>query len=251
MPRKKTIDDKELIALINEFLSGPCNGDARKLKFPAIAEYVRQHGYPDFEVTTLRRTPAARNHIESLQSSDEAVKVANLVSYRSIDIPALLEANPTRPSLIKALTDIDMYYKTAADTAAMIIAKDSEKTEKIAELEDDLRLKTDAIAKLENTVAALKSELREKTVECNGLRDYIKDYVYPEIASELLVRDGLFKPKESAVIVPDALDRSIIQAETKAAEFSKPRVTFDSEALTAMWDKFGKTGEDEDGDRKE
>ena len=62
MARNKSIPDDRLIALIHSYFTIECKKDVTKLKFPDITAYITAHGYPDYQVTTLRRTQAAREY---------------------------------------------------------------------------------------------------------------------------------------------------------------------------------------------
>ena len=78
MARNKSIPDDRLIALIHSYFTIECKKDVTKLKFPDITAYITAHGYPDYQVTTLRRTQAAREYIESLKEAEEKTAAASL-----------------------------------------------------------------------------------------------------------------------------------------------------------------------------
>lgn len=69
MARNKSIPDDRLIALIHSYFTIECKKDVTKLKFPDITAYITAHGYPDYQVTTLRRTQAAREYTGLLEMS--------------------------------------------------------------------------------------------------------------------------------------------------------------------------------------
>ena len=163
MARPKTINDADAINLVNQYFVGPCAGDASRLKLPDIADYIQQNGYPNYRVETLRRSPVVRQYVDSLLSTAKEQARVKLVAYQSLDIEALLDNNRTRTSLVKALTNIDMYYKTIADTAAEITKKERERENEIEELKARLDEATYEKEALHQSVDTLKKKVRELT----------------------------------------------------------------------------------------
>lgn len=99
MARNKSIPDDRLIALIHSYFTIECKKDVTKLKFPDITAYITAHGYPDYQVTTLRRTQAAREYIESLKEAEEKTAEVNVAAYKTLDIDEFLENHqPRAPS---------------------------------------------------------------------------------------------------------------------------------------------------------
>lgn len=148
MGRPKIISDADAIELVNQYFAGPCAGIASNLKFPGVAEYIQKNGYPDYRVETLRRSPSVRRHVESLIGTAGAQGRVKVTTFKPMDVEAMLDKNRTRASLIKALTEIDMYYKTLADTAAEVIKKEQKKDEEIAKLQslvDEISREMDAL----------------------------------------------------------------------------------------------------------
>lgn len=233
MARPKTISDEEAINLVNEYFAGPCEGIASKLKLPDIAEYIKQHGHPYYRVETLRRSPAVRRHIESLRSTADAQSRVRLVAYQSLDIEALLDNNKTRAKLIRALTDIDMYYKSLAGTAAEIMKKDSEKTKKIGELQNNIDVLTTQNTSLQEMVTALKKEMQALRAQNDALHTVVDKYVYPEMASLLLEESGYIK-LDTTYVDPEKAKEDIIDPSTPVNSPTKPQ----SKIIEGMFKKF-------------
>lgn len=233
MARPKTISDEEAINLVNEYFAGPCAGIASKLKLPGIAEYIKEHGYSNYRVETLRRTPAVRRHIEYLQSTADAQSRVRLVAYQSLDIEALLDNNRTHAKLTRALTDIDMYYKSLADTAAEIMKKDSEKTRKIGELQNSIDVLTTQNTSLQEMVTALKKEMRALRAQNDALHTVVDKYVYPEMASLLLEESGYIN-LDTTYVDPEKAKEDIIDPSTPVNSPTKPQ----SKIIEGMFKKF-------------
>lgn len=213
MARNKSIPDDRLIALIHSYFTIECKKDVTKLKFPDITAYITAHGYPDYQVTTLRRTQAAREYIESLKEAEEKTAEVNVAAYKTLDIDEFLENHQPRARLRQALADLDNYYHAVADSAAMILEKGKQYQDRISYLEKELRKLKGIIKQLEEQIETLKEEWKRTGLEKNSLSEYIKTYTYPDIANRLLMDDGLVEEKDNTVD-PVRLDKNIIGSGT-------------------------------------
>lgn len=229
MGRPKTISDEDAINLVNQYFTGPCAGVAERLNLPDIANYIRQNGYPSYRVETLRRSPVVRRHIESLLSTVNKQARVKLVSYKSLDIEALLDNNRTRGALTKALTDIDMYYKTIADTSAEIIRNEQKKNKEIEELKTRVTELTHENESLSETITNLKQESKELQKQNAALHNVVDKYVYPEMASVLLQESGYIQ-SDTEYVDPAKLRENTIT--------SNSHVKSESKIIEGMFKKF-------------
>lgn len=213
MARNKLITDKELLKLIQKFLEEKCGGNASKLKLPAIAEYVSQTGYPGYRVETLRRNKAARDYIDTLMDTAEGKALVTVVTYKSLDIEAFLTANTTHQSMTRALTQLDTYYKTIADSAVLLNGKykELEKQVEIIANERDNALKQLNELTISHQATTNLNKILKKENEI--YKKVLSDYVYPDIANELLKKEGILK-KSSSYIESDVLETKIITSST-------------------------------------
>lgn len=213
MAKAKTIPDQIFIELINTFFESECNYDPKKLKFPKIIEYVNNNGYPDYKVTSLRRNESIRNYIDSLIASysDRNYKIVS--TYKTLDVEAFLSTNKTHSSLVRALTELDTYHRTVAEAAIKIDKKNKNLEKEIDKLKNKLKEleQTASLAKEQSTLSI--SEQKSLKAENKKLRQALDDYIYPEIANELLVEEGFLK-KNDSIIDTKSLDKKIINADT-------------------------------------
>ena len=156
-----------------------------------------------------------------------------MVAYQSLDIEALLDNNRTRAKLTRALTDIDMYYKSLADTAAEIMKKDSEKTKKIGELQNSIDVLTTQNTSLQEMVTALKKEMRALRAQNDALHTVVDKYVYPEMASLLLEESGYIN-LDTTYVDPEKAKEDIIDPSTPVNSPTKPQ----SKIIEGMFKKF-------------
>lgn len=222
MGKPKTIDDNRLLELISEYYKDVCNGNVYMLKLPRIAKYIASHGYPSYQVTTLRRNPAAREYIKSLLATKDSASVQDIVVYKPIDIEDFLNTNRTRSAQYTALSNLDSYYRTIADTSNALnqhCKALEKKCRKLSNELDDANASIKTYAEDERNHRAVKKELVSRN---ELLEDIVKNYVYPNIANELLRRDGDLVVEDTG-INKEYLDKELVCPATnitKAPEFS-------------------------------
>lgn len=213
MARQKLIEDSILLELIKNYFNEECHNDVRKLKAVEITKYINTHGYPDYRVTTLRRTKVAIDYIEELKKSISDNNFVTLVSYQTIDAAALIESNRSRTRLIKAITERDCYYKTIADSAIQSLEKYNHLKQKYDTEKNNNTALTTKVKKLEELITNYKTEIKILTNELNTYKSVIDTYIYPEIANELLVKEGAIRKTENP-LKASTLDDNLIAATT-------------------------------------
>lgn len=213
MARPKMIEDDVLLKLIKRFFDDECNGNAQKLNYETVAEYIRNQGYPDYKATTIRRTDSAREYIDSLKTSSTEKGITTIIAYKTLDVDAFLETNKSKDSLKKALITLDNHYRTMYDSASEIIKKNNKQTEQYNKATESLNSAQNQINELEAIVSTLKAEIKELKANNKTLKDIVETYVYPEIANELLSRDSVIY-KEQSTIDGEVLDTKLIDAST-------------------------------------
>ncbi len=214
MGRKSKIDNETLVALLEQYFMEKCDENPSLIKIPAFAEYVRNNGHPDVQDYLVRRNEAVRIRIEELKSSAEDVFVHTAVVFRNLDIDAFLARNPSPAALKNALSERDTYYKHLSASASYCMNQYKSLSEKVTALEMQNKDLSEQKGKLQVENEALKCKLREKDNKIKELKEFIDIYVYPEIANELLKKDGLIK-ETSGIVTPDAVDKTLIHADTE------------------------------------
>lgn len=208
MGRSKTLEDKEIIRLIDEYYIE--HGEkGYMLKIPEIGEYIRKNGYPDYPDYTLRRCKAARKHIEKLKDDDEDV-LLTMVTYKTIDVAEFLKEHNTKEKLGKAISALNDYYKKVSESATIIFNKFHELEEDNLRMSQELKNSTDELESLREKVSKLRTEKVELEKERNAYKKALDKYVYPEIANKVLNDAGIAKldskniKEEIDVIEPDS-----------------------------------------------
>lgn len=191
MSRKKTIDDEKLIALIDKYYNEICIDSGKPIKLPEVATYVSTHGYPGYQVTTLRRNTLAREHIRQLQENSDAAKLSTLVAFQTLDINDFLEKHKTRASLVAALSARDSYYQMIARNAVTfnqayktIVGERDYLKEQLEKAKQDLHL---SMKKQSNSLEENK-DLKKQIVQ---LKKVIEHYVKAEVAKAIVENEGI------------------------------------------------------------
>lgn len=220
MARPKLIEDNVLLDLIKKYFYEECNQDIKKLKYQEIATYVSFHGYPGYPATTLRRTTAAVKYIDELKKTVANDNYIMTVSYQTIDAALLVDSNRSRNTLIKAITDRDNYYKTIADAASRSFERYTALTQKY-----DAEVQTRKT--LEDKIAALEEQDKENTLRIKTLekelkvyKSVVETYVYPEVANELLLKEGAIR-KTDEIVKPEAVEENVITPTTDIKKTTK------------------------------
>lgn len=236
MARPKLIDDKELLNLIKRYFNDVCEGNLKLFTMPKITEYINNNGYPTYAVESLRRSNTARNYIDSLIQTTQNNTITNLVAYKTLDVDAFLSTNRTKESLKRALIDLDNYYRTIADAASEIISSHNKDKETINTITEELKQAQNQVLELKATIDTLKQENREIQANNKALKGIVNDYVYPEIANELLSRDSIIY-KENSTIDPKQLDKDLIDGSSKITKL-KRKATSDSNIINNLFSQF-------------
>ncbi len=231
---RKAITNEELIHLVDEY---HFDHPGQKIKIPAFGKYVREKGF-DVEDHTIRRYKDCRAYIDSLNNKTSETAENELVTYKTIDADAFIDANKNRSDLKRALIERDSYYSRVASNAVNAI---KEKQSMLKEIEN-----------LKNKISTLEYELEKakakysgdlKLVETNKmLKKILDEYVYPDIANIMLEKEGLVE-LEDTIVSKDKIN--IISANTNIKNITEQSSETSSDisefsTISHMVSNFGK-----------
>ena len=231
MARPKLIEDRVLLDLIKKYYDEECNNNAKKLKATEVTKYINKNGYPDYPVTTLRRTKIAMEYIEQLIKLCRNDDYVTLVSYQTVDAEALVEANRTKESLIKAIYERDCYYKKVSDSAVHFLDMHNELNQQLEDEKKKTEILTAKINELEGLVAQYKAEIKTLKAERKAYKTVVNTYIYPELANELLVKEGALRKTENPLI-EGSLENNLITSTTNA----KKKARSGSSVISGLFD---------------
>lgn len=212
MPRKVKIESKTLISLIDQFYAEKCEGHPDRLKIPQIGAYIRSKGY-DVADYLIRRNEDAKAYIEKLQKTTEEIHVHTVAVYRDLDIENFLMKNSTKEKLRIAIRERENYYREITHSASYSFKENKRLERQISDLKSQITELEEQLEKATAQNECLESQNRNYKIANQKLHEIIDTYVYPEIANELLKRDGLLK-NTAEVVAPESLEKQLVTAET-------------------------------------
>ena len=219
MARPRLFTEDELIALINEYYLKYPN---RMIKTSDLERYANAHGRPNFKAYSIRRCPKAKQYIDQINANNQVTLETTIVTWRQLDVDSFLNLNRSRNDLKNALIQRDNYYGEVCRSAGEFLRDKEHLEDKIRRMKSEINDLKSQIAELEqmntNKINRYSQEMLSK------MKKVLDTYVYPDIANEILKKEGLdslfglyVNPEsvESELITPESvLDISSNQATT-------------------------------------
>ena len=219
MARPRLFTEDELIALINEYYLEYPN---RMIKTSDLERYARTHGRLNFKAYSIRRCAKAKQYIDQINASNQVTLETTIVTWRQLDVDTFLNLNRSRNDLKNALIQRDNYYGEVCRSAGEFLRDKEHLEDKIRRMKSEINDLKSQIAELEqmntNKINRYSQEMLSK------MKKVLDTYVYPDIANEILKKEGLdslfglyVNPEsvESELITPESvLDISSNQATT-------------------------------------
>lgn len=231
MARPKKMEDEEMLALAQKFYMEKCRNDPAKLKIPAIGSYIRSLGY-DINDFLVRKNRLVREYIENEKNSQAETAITRVATYRDIDVDAFLAHNTSPQALKKALVARDNYYGKIADSATFIFKENETLGKKISELAKRVEELEERSMTAETSVAELSVENRGLKTMNRAYRKIIDTYVYPEIANELLKKEGILL-NTGEYVDPVKTEEKVIRADDDIKDIT-------NSVVKDLYDRIGK-----------
>ena len=197
MGRKKKNDSGKLAALAREYYEKEAFGNPKKLKCSNFARYAREHGC-NAQAYDFRRDREVRAFMdEVLGGHEDADEYPLQAVYRNLDIDALLLTSRSMEDFKRTLREMDAYWHRVYDAAVKAETESRTGISGEAEaLHESMRRK---VSSLETELAETERARTKLEEECRYLRHVLKKYLYPAVAEELLRRENLPVPENTAV----------------------------------------------------
>ncbi len=210
---RKSITSETLIHFVDEYTF---DFPGKKIKIPALGDYIRKKGFPNVQNYTIRRNKECVDYISSLNNKTEENVRNDLVTYKTIDVDAFIAANSSPAALKKALIEKDSYYARIANNAVIVIDENKSLKKEKEELQ---KKNIELIAEIERL-----KEKKADSIPVKTLKKILKDYVYPEFANAILDKEGILKA-EASMVPNETLDANLIDANTELT----PKIIEESE----------------------
>lgn len=189
MARSKKIPIDTLIRLIEEYYITECRNNPSKLKYSEIAKYICLKGH-DIKDYDIRRSVEAVDLINSLKEKAIERTELSIYMFKSLDVDEFLKKNASIIALKQALVQRDQYYSEVVTSASFYLKNYISLEKNLCKLQDEL-----------SNCEQVNKDLNEKNIQLverekflnekiNTLKSILETYVYPEIANNLLSKDG-------------------------------------------------------------
>lgn len=216
MARKAKFDTESLIALFDKYYKEKCHETSSCIKIPDFGTYLRSYGI-DIKDYTIRRNELLMNHINGLKKNPEEVHLKTVAVFRDTNIEQFLTLNNTSEKMRAAITEKDNYYRSLSESATYFFRKNKEIESKNRMLtQKNIHLES-ANNELQLEVDRVNKEIRACKAENQQLRSIIDTYVYPEIANELLKKQGLLKTTAEIADV-EVVEANLVSATEDVSE---------------------------------
>ena len=212
MPKQKSIEDNELIRLLDEYR---LNNPNIKVTIPAFGKYIRSRGY-DVQDHTIRRRTGFREYLETVNQGSEEVIYSDLVTYQTLDVDVFLSEHRTRESLKEALMVRDRYYARIAAHAAEAISARKKAEKRVQELEVHRSELEEHWSEVQRK--AVNAEFKQKEQAIVKMKKLLDDYIYPDAANAILQREGILEVV-SSVVPQEQMEKHIIEADSEIGTF--------------------------------
>lgn len=233
MARPRLFTEDELIALINEYYLEYPN---RMIKTSDLERYANAHGRPNFKAYSIRRCPKAKQYIDQINANNQVTLETTIVTWRQLDVDAFLNLNRSRSDLKNALIQRDNYYGEVCRSAGEFL-RDKERLEaKITRMNSEINDLKNQIAELEqmntNKINRYSQEMLSK------MKKVLDTYVYPDIANEILKKEGL-DSLLSLYVNPESVESEMITPESVLEIDNNQNISDENDTVDSIQDLMG------------
>lgn len=209
MARPKSVSEDEIIALINEYYLKYPN---MMIKASDLERYANANGHPNLKAYSIRRCPKAKQYIDKINADNQVTLVTTIATWSQLDVDAFLNLNRSRSDLKKALIQRDNYYGEVCRTAGEFLNDKNRLETKITRMQSEIDDLKNQIAQLEqmktNKINQYSQEMLSK------MKKVLDTYVYPDIANEILKKEGL-ESLFGLYVNPDSVESEMINPESE------------------------------------
>lgn len=233
MARPRSFNEDELIALINEYYLKYPN---RMIKTSDLERYANAHGHPEFKSYSIRRCPKAKQYIDQINANNQVTLETTIVTWRQLDVDAFLNLNRSRSDLKNALIQRDNYYGEVCRSAGEFLRDKEHLEAKINRMNSEINNLKNQVAELEqmntNKINQYSQEILSK------MKKVLDTYVYPDVANEILKKEGL-DSLFSLYVNPDSIDAEMITPESVLDLGSSQDSSNEDETVDSIQDLMG------------
>jgi|GEM_PF-1187324 len=214
-PRKMTIE--QMISVVDSYYYTRAERNEKRMKCSLIAAYAVELGY-QAEGYDFARNLEVREHIESMKCWAEVEAhnyryEKNMTAYKTLDVTSFIRNNKEYHQLVKALTELDAYWKRVYEHADAIAEQNKKLIQEKAKGEAMLKETIAQCDSIQSDNVTLSRENNKLATDNRYLRKMLRTYLYPAIANEILLAENE---------LTEASIRATDKAVADMAEFSAP-----------------------------
>lgn len=233
MARPKSFSEDEIIALINEYYLQYPN---MVIKASDLERYANTHGYPNFKAYSIRRCPKAKQYIDKINADNQVSLETTIATWKQLDVDAFLNLNRSRSDLKNALIQRDNYYGEVCRSAGEFL-KDRKRLEaKITQLKSEINDLKNQIALLEQMKTNKINQYSQQML--SKMKKVLDTYVYPDIANEILKKEGL-DSLFGLYVNPDSIETEMITPESILEFSNSQNISNEDETVDSIQDLIG------------
>jgi len=196
MARPRKLSDADMIKIVDSFYES--NGDPSMLKCSFLEEYAISVGV-DVKAYDFRRSKVVRARMNELKDVSSLPSNIGAISYRNLDVDAFLNRNNTTTMLRNSLLELDETWRRVYEKTIVLSQKNKS-------LLTGIFSKNNEIKKLVLEKEAAKTEIKELGASLNKLllenrylKKMLKQYLYPAIANEILLKENVLEQVDTKV----------------------------------------------------
>lgn len=212
MGRKSNYTQKVLNDWLNKYLMERCSSNILALSIPKFGQYLREN---DINIAdyTLRRNVILREKIEEYKKNFKSNVEEIVMAYKTLDVDLFLETNTSKGALKEALIALDNTYNQAMLAAMNLVNENKVLKQKNHRLHENIEKLENERKKFEIDLSEKKKQNVKLVQENQKLKRLINDYVYPEIANELLKKEGIIL-ETANFIKKESIEQSLVRENT-------------------------------------
>lgn len=160
------------------------------------------------------------------------------IVYQSFDVEKFIRCNCSEHSMISALNEINSYWKNVSDQAVAIGNQNKKLLADTKVITDNLKLANDEIKSLKSELSSLLAKNNNLIVENRYFKKMLRTYLYPAIANEILIKEGVLEESESKVTekaIKDLVENDIPTSFSESVTKDVSMQSKEDRLISKMW----------------
>ena len=195
MARPRKLETRELVQIAESFYES--HGNPAKLKFSLLEEYAMSLGI-DAKAYDFKRNETVRKRMYELRAASDA-SGPGAIAYKSLDVEAMLNCNYTRQMMKDSLISLDESWRRIYERAVELSSKNAALLSALNAEGKSKRALAEERDALGARVKLLERKANDLSNENRYLKRVLKEYLYPAIANEILLRENVLSQADTEV----------------------------------------------------